>query len=264
MMVDKDKLAIIRAILSLAKALGMKTTAEGIGMRVAGALRDMGCNFGQGYYFARPMALRTTPMAWNAGKDSTRASGDPLDRLAGEAGSDPVLPYVTEQARDHGACLTQRRNPCRRSRIPALASRAPRRFLRRACRGPAATGRSLSVPCGRPVPGRCHGAEPASAAAIRLRALFEQAAPHWSPVVASGGSSTASRSSDEAAAQPASFSRPISRSESLQPAGHVDLGQHTGFRIPPSIIRRDPCWVRKVGFSSSSAIRTRGAIRLLY
>jgi len=74
MMVDKDKLAIIRAILSLAKALGMKTTAEGIeDAEVAGALRDMGCNFGQGYYFARPMAADDAYGFWlERRKDSTR------------------------------------------------------------------------------------------------------------------------------------------------------------------------------------------------
>ena len=56
MMVDHDKQEIVRAILSLADALGMKATAEGIeDADVAGRLREMGCGFGQGYYFARPM-----------------------------------------------------------------------------------------------------------------------------------------------------------------------------------------------------------------
>lgn len=56
MLVDPDKLAIIRAILSLAATLGMKTTAEGIeSADVAAQLRDLGCDYGQGYYFARPL-----------------------------------------------------------------------------------------------------------------------------------------------------------------------------------------------------------------
>ncbi len=56
MMVDHDKQEIVRAILSLAEALGMKATAEGIeDEAVAAKLRDMGCGFGQGYYFAKPM-----------------------------------------------------------------------------------------------------------------------------------------------------------------------------------------------------------------
>lgn len=53
---DEDKIAIIRAIISLAGALGMETTAEGIEKpEMAGALARLGCNFGQGYHFARPL-----------------------------------------------------------------------------------------------------------------------------------------------------------------------------------------------------------------
>lgn len=56
MMVDKDKRAIVRAVLSLARALGMKTTAEGVeNPETAGVLRRLGCSVGQGYYYARPM-----------------------------------------------------------------------------------------------------------------------------------------------------------------------------------------------------------------
>lgn len=56
MLVDQDKMAIIKAILSLAKALNMKATAEGIeDADVAEALREMDCTYGQGYYFAKPM-----------------------------------------------------------------------------------------------------------------------------------------------------------------------------------------------------------------
>ena len=53
MLTDPDKLAIIRAILSLAATLGMKTTAEGIeSADVAAQLRDLGCDYAQGYHFA--------------------------------------------------------------------------------------------------------------------------------------------------------------------------------------------------------------------
>lgn len=56
MMVDKDKRAIVRTVLSLARALGMKTTAEGVeNVKIAQVLRRLGCSVGQGYYFARPM-----------------------------------------------------------------------------------------------------------------------------------------------------------------------------------------------------------------
>lgn len=56
MMLDRDKRAIVRAVLSLAHTLGMKTTAEGIeSIEVSSALKRLGCAFGQGYYFAKPL-----------------------------------------------------------------------------------------------------------------------------------------------------------------------------------------------------------------
>ena len=56
MLADRDKIAIVRAILSLAQALGMKTTAEGIETNeLAQTLAGLGCTYGQGYLFARPL-----------------------------------------------------------------------------------------------------------------------------------------------------------------------------------------------------------------
>ena len=56
MMRDADSVAIVRAILSLADALGMSTTAEGIeSAELATLLAALGCVSGQGYYFAKPL-----------------------------------------------------------------------------------------------------------------------------------------------------------------------------------------------------------------
>lgn len=56
MLADRDKIAIIRAILSLAVALGMETTAEGIEtVELARTLAALGCSYGQGYYYSRPV-----------------------------------------------------------------------------------------------------------------------------------------------------------------------------------------------------------------
>ncbi|MES2002439.1 MAG: bifunctional diguanylate cyclase/phosphodiesterase [Pseudomonadota bacterium] len=56
MMVDADSVAIVRAVLSLADALGMSTTAEGIEtVELATTLTALGCAAGQGYYFAKPL-----------------------------------------------------------------------------------------------------------------------------------------------------------------------------------------------------------------
>ena len=56
MLADRDKIAIVRAILSLSQALGMKTIAEGIETgEVAQTLAALGCTAGQGYLYARPL-----------------------------------------------------------------------------------------------------------------------------------------------------------------------------------------------------------------
>ncbi len=58
---DKDKRAIVRTVLSLAEALGMKTTAEGVEtIEVSSTLKELGCSFGQGYYYARPLDPEAT------------------------------------------------------------------------------------------------------------------------------------------------------------------------------------------------------------
>jgi len=52
MLADRDKIAITRAILSLAQALGMKTTAEGVETHeLAQTLAALGCTYAQGYHF---------------------------------------------------------------------------------------------------------------------------------------------------------------------------------------------------------------------
>ena len=56
MMNDPDSVSIVRAVLSLAEALGMSTTAEGIEtVELATTLAALGCSSGQGYYFAKPL-----------------------------------------------------------------------------------------------------------------------------------------------------------------------------------------------------------------
>ncbi|SDD34147.1 diguanylate cyclase/phosphodiesterase [Sphingomonas sp. YR710] len=58
MLKDRDSTAIVRAVLSLASALGMTTTAEGVETaELAESLVALGCDIAQGYYFARPLPL---------------------------------------------------------------------------------------------------------------------------------------------------------------------------------------------------------------
>jgi len=52
---DPEDSAIVEAVVTLAHALGLTVTAEGIETsRQLQALRELGCDLGQGYYFARP------------------------------------------------------------------------------------------------------------------------------------------------------------------------------------------------------------------
>jgi diguanylate cyclase (GGDEF)-like protein len=67
MLRDSDSVAIVRAILSLASALGMATTAEGIeSPELAQALAEMGCSHGQGYQFARPLTPDAAYAYWRS------------------------------------------------------------------------------------------------------------------------------------------------------------------------------------------------------
>jgi EAL domain-containing protein (putative c-di-GMP-specific phosphodiesterase class I) len=50
--------AIVRSAIGLARNLGLGITAEGIESEAAyHALRELGCELGQGYFFSRPLAI---------------------------------------------------------------------------------------------------------------------------------------------------------------------------------------------------------------
>ena len=67
MLEDRDKVVMVRTILSLAESLGLRVTAEGIEtQQLAHALQNMGCWQGQGYYFARPMTEGDAYDYWRA------------------------------------------------------------------------------------------------------------------------------------------------------------------------------------------------------
>jgi diguanylate cyclase (GGDEF)-like protein len=67
MMIDPDAVAIVRAVLSLAEALGMSTTAEGIEtVELATTLATLGCASGQGFYFARPLEADAAIEYWKS------------------------------------------------------------------------------------------------------------------------------------------------------------------------------------------------------
>jgi EAL domain-containing protein (putative c-di-GMP-specific phosphodiesterase class I) len=66
MLDDPDDLAILEAIIGLAKAFGREVIAEGVETVEHGtALLNMGCELAQGYGIARPMPAEQFP-AWAA------------------------------------------------------------------------------------------------------------------------------------------------------------------------------------------------------
>ena len=65
MMDDSDSAAIVHAILSLAKALGMETTAEGIeNAELALGLAELGCIYGQGFHYAEALPADQAMAYW--------------------------------------------------------------------------------------------------------------------------------------------------------------------------------------------------------
>ena len=52
--------AIVRAVLDLGRALGLTTVAEGVETpEQLSALRDLGCDWAQGFHYARPLPAET-------------------------------------------------------------------------------------------------------------------------------------------------------------------------------------------------------------
>lgn len=63
-----EDVAIVRAIIQMAHSLGMKVVAEGIETAdVLQVLRDLGCDYGQGYLFDKPCMAESVPLRFMAG-----------------------------------------------------------------------------------------------------------------------------------------------------------------------------------------------------
>ena len=71
---NAEDAAIVAAVVNLAHTLGVKAVAEGVESSAQAArLIELGCDFGQGYHFGRPMPAETLPLhlgmeasAWGA------------------------------------------------------------------------------------------------------------------------------------------------------------------------------------------------------
>ena len=75
----KESVEIVRTILELAHSLNMEVVAEGIEtLDQLHCLRSLGCGYGQGYYFARPLAAEavTSLLPFLVGTEMGRAPWD--------------------------------------------------------------------------------------------------------------------------------------------------------------------------------------------
>jgi diguanylate cyclase (GGDEF)-like protein len=94
---NAEDLAIVQLIISLAHAVGVQVTAEGVETAEQLAqLRAMGCDEAQGYYFGEPLtgvaatALLVDKPRWPSGQHySTESSRDPGMLAENQASSDP-------------------------------------------------------------------------------------------------------------------------------------------------------------------------------
>jgi diguanylate cyclase (GGDEF)-like protein len=100
---DAKSAALAGAIVAMSQSLRITTVAEGIeDAEQAARMRDLGCTFGQGYFFARPMAgasiAPAMPLAPELVADSAAASRiggpSPVRRRRAEAGT-AVARYIT-------------------------------------------------------------------------------------------------------------------------------------------------------------------------
>ena len=86
--------AFVRLIIGLAKTIGLKVVAEGIETRAQlDMLREIGCDFGQGYYFSKPVDEDVdwrTPRAptVRSGRTKSRASSESNDARASRRADD--------------------------------------------------------------------------------------------------------------------------------------------------------------------------------
>ncbi|WP_343346330.1 bifunctional diguanylate cyclase/phosphodiesterase [Sphingomicrobium sp. XHP0239] len=88
MLNDPDSIAIVRAILGLADALGMETTAEGIeSVELETTLATLGCAHGQGFHFSKAVDGNTALAYWRAREQKAlregRIDASPVARLHG-------------------------------------------------------------------------------------------------------------------------------------------------------------------------------------
>ena len=81
-----DEAPLSRAIVSLGQALGIRTIAEGIeNVRQFARLRELSCDYGQGYFFSRPLRAADVPRFLDAHRARTVGQSREPELLAASA-----------------------------------------------------------------------------------------------------------------------------------------------------------------------------------
>ncbi|MEK6250632.1 MAG: EAL domain-containing protein [Actinomycetota bacterium] len=93
--IEQERSAIVEAIVGMARALGMRTIAEGVENEVQLAeLRRLGCGFAQGFLFSGPLQVREmTALLERA------AAGSPFSRMRPSAASADAAPDLASESR---------------------------------------------------------------------------------------------------------------------------------------------------------------------
>lgn len=86
---DHGNLAIVRAVIAFAKTLNLRVTAEGVeNIEQLRQLKDLGCDLGQGYYFATPLPGSDLTL------DSSYETGRLISRDAGPTAWSRAIPNL--------------------------------------------------------------------------------------------------------------------------------------------------------------------------
>jgi len=102
---DPDDAAIVRSIIDLAGALGLRVVAEGVEDESTWRLlHAAGCHVAQGWFHARPMPAdelvnwlaRYRPLVIGAGTESARVTSEPLDPAGGPEPDRPISGAVQQ------------------------------------------------------------------------------------------------------------------------------------------------------------------------
>jgi diguanylate cyclase (GGDEF)-like protein len=85
---DDENGKIVAAIVGLGKSLGIATTAEGIETKdVALSLAALGCDFGQGYFFAKPMTADAAAKLYGFDRPAKQPGFERTERLQMSGGT---------------------------------------------------------------------------------------------------------------------------------------------------------------------------------